>query len=1178
MSQQAQVKAIFVEAVEKDGLDRNAFLDQACGDDDALRREVEAFLSAADRAGDCLNSPTPRSGAPEMTVAADAPGEMPGSIIGRYRLLQPIGEGGFGRVFMAEQQFPVRRTVALKILKLGMDTKQVIGRFDAERQALAMMDHPNIAKVFDAGATDTGRPYFVMELVKGVPITEYCDANRLTTSQRLALFIPVCQALQHAHQKGIIHRDIKPSNILVAMHDGVPLPRVIDFGIAKATSGRLTDQTLITELRQIVGTPAYMSPEQAETTSELDIDTRCDIYSLGVLLYELLTGTTPFDPKTLSAAAYAEMQRIIREVDPPKPSTRISALGQTSGVVAANRSAEPVKLCRLVRGDLDWIVMKALEKDRTRRYATALEMARDIERHLSHEAIEARPPSAAYRLRKFARRNRGALATAILFAAMIIVAIGVYIRGIRSEQRRTGAALVIAEHRREEAQKATTRALAAEADANDKFLQSAISQARAGTSSTRAGRRFDSLKALAAVARVSPTTDVRSHAIACMALADLRVERAWRGGDRALAFNHSCTMYIDYNAGGEVRLHRVPAAAVAAPAAPMLRLRAALWNYRAGFSPDDRYLALSTADGHVRVFTLEGRLVLDVEGGPACDFTPDSTAIIVGKPDGWVAVHDLSSGKVRLRLAGSPSDAICLSPDGRMLAMWSIYRSPDVSLLDLGSGRLSQPIHHATLVFRVAWHPGAATLATAMQGGTMHLWNVAAIDDIRPAAVPVIEGHQATTFDVTFDHDGGLLASSSWDGTVRLWDSVTGEELVQVFAEGLVSFSGDDRTLSVSGELGMHTLAEVATGSERRTLLGPPGQRGPEIAFSPDGLVMAYGGSNCVRFWNLTGKSPGRTFLDVPTARTRFCAFDPDGGSLMLASDGALWRIPVGKMLCPPASSDGSQQTWQVRIGPPGEPFLAHPTSTDGEARFSADGRRIAVAQRGRDAFIADAFQPANRVTLPGSADSQFIDVSPDQRWIATGPWGGSGDHRVRIWDAHTGKLVRALPVAFDAAVAFSPDNRWLATSTLEEVRFWETGSWQPRHAVPRQSTSSGTLIFSANSKILAVSLRQYGVTLIDPETGHELATLDEDGKETALGFSPDGGLLATLGQNNTLRLWDMRLIRAQLKEMGLDWPTPAIPPRSNDEMELAPGSDVLLRAVQRAIQRITPTTGRTAP
>jgi WD40 repeat protein len=1176
MSQQARVKAIFVEAVEKDGFGRSAFLDQACGGDDALRHEVEAYLSAADRAGDCLNAPTTRSSAPEMTMAAAARGEELGSVIGRYRLLQPIGEGGFGQVFMAEQQFPVRRTVALKILKLGMDTKQVIGRFDAERQALAMMDHPNIAKVFDAGATDTGRPYFVMELVKGVPITEYCDANRLTTSQRLALFIPVCHALQHAHQKGIIHRDIKPSNILVALHDGVPLPRVIDFGIAKATSGRLTDQTLFTERRQMVGTPAYMSPEQAET-SELDIDTRCDIYSLGVLLYELLTGTPPFDPRTLCAAAYVEMQRIIREVDPPRPSTRISTLGHTSGVVAANRSAEPSKLCRLVRGDLDWIVMKALEKDRGRRYGTALEMARDIERHLRHEAVEARPPSAAYRLRKFARRNRGALVTAVLFAAVIVVAIGVYIRGIHAEHRRTSAALVIAEHRREEAQRATTRALAAEADANDKFVQSAISQALAGTSSTRAGRRFDSLKALAAVARVSPTTVVRNHAIACMALADLRVEWEWRGSDRALAFNHSCTMYVDYNAGGEVRLYHAPAAGVR-PGPPLLRLRAALRDHRARFSPDDRYLALSTADSHVRVYKLDGSLVLDADGGPACDFTPNSTAIIIGKPDGSVAVHDLSSGKVRLRLTGRASDSICLSPDGRMLAMWNAYSSPGLSLLDLGSGRLSQPIRHATLVLRVAWHPGAAMLATAMQGGTIQIWNVFAIDDIRPGAVPVIQGHQATTFDVAFNHDGGLLASSSWDGTVRLWDSVTGEELVQIFAEGLVSFSGDDRTLGVCGELGMHTLAEVATGSERRTLLGPPGQRGPEVAFSPDGLVMAYGGSNGVRFWNLTGKSPGRTFLDVPTARTRFCAFDPDGGSLMLGSDGAMWRIPVGKVLRPRVSSDGPHRTWQLRIGPLGEPFLAHPSATDGEARFSADGRRIAVAQRARDAFVADALQPANRVTLPGSADSQFIDMSPDQRWIATGPWGGSGDHRVRIWDAQTGKLVRALPVAFDAAVAFSPDNRWLATSTLEEVRFWETGSWQPRHAVPRQAIGRGPLIFSANSRILAVSLRQYGVTLIDPETARELATLDEDGKELALGFSPDGGFLATLGQNNTLRLWDLRRIRSQLKEIGLDWPGPAILPRRDDEIELAPGSDALLRAVQGALQRITPTTWRTTP
>ena len=346
--------------------------------------------------------------------------EGPGLWIGPYRLLEKIGEGGMGVVYMAEQERPVRRKVALKVIKAGMDTAQVVARFEAERQALALMDHPNIAHVLDAGATDTGRPFFVMELVNGAPITEYCDAARLTTQARLELFRPVCHAVQHAHQKGVIHRDIKPSNVLVTLVDGRPVPKVIDFGVAKAIDQRLTEKTLFTQFGALVGTLEYMSPEQAEL-SGMDVDTRADVYSLGVLLYELLTGTTPLERGRLRQAGYAEILRRIREEEPPKPSTRLSSAGGRLPSIAATRGTEPRRLSRLVRGELDWVVMKALEKDRARRYETANGLARDVDRYLAGEAVEACPPSRTYRLRKFAGRHRGALATAAAFAALLIL-------------------------------------------------------------------------------------------------------------------------------------------------------------------------------------------------------------------------------------------------------------------------------------------------------------------------------------------------------------------------------------------------------------------------------------------------------------------------------------------------------------------------------------------------------------------------------------------------------------------------------------------------------------------------------------------------------------------------------------------------------------------------------------
>ena len=348
--------------------------------------------------------------------------ECPGSLIGPYKLLQRIGEGGMGAVYLAEQDRPVRRRVALKVIKPGMDTEQVVARFEAERQALAIMDHPCIAKVFDAGVTNSGRPFFVMELVKGVPITEYCDAVHLTPKERLELFIPVCQAIQHAHQKGIIHRDIKPSNVLVAMQDGKPIPKVIDFGIAKAIDQRLTEKTFFTQHGAIIGTLEYMSPEQAEI-SALDVDTRADIYALGVMLYELLTGSTPLERARLREAGYAEILRRIREEEPPKPSTRLSESRDSLPSVAALRKIEPGRLTKLLRGDLDWIVMKALEKDRTRRYESASGFARDIERHLQGDPVEAGPPSAMYRLRKLARKHRTGLVTASLSLLTLIIGI-----------------------------------------------------------------------------------------------------------------------------------------------------------------------------------------------------------------------------------------------------------------------------------------------------------------------------------------------------------------------------------------------------------------------------------------------------------------------------------------------------------------------------------------------------------------------------------------------------------------------------------------------------------------------------------------------------------------------------------------------------------------------------------
>ena len=418
----------------KSGGQREMFLAQACAEDAELRQRLEDLLAANEVADRFLRSASRSAALLFATSQAQTPvedlvaDEQVGQRIGPYRILQRLGEGGGGVVYMAEQEKPVGRRIALKIIKLGMDTKSVIARFDAERQALALMDHPNIARMLDAGATETGRPYFVMELVRGVRITEYCDQNNLDTRERLELFIQICSAIQHAHQKGVIHRDIKPSNILVTMHDGVPVPKVIDFGIAKAIEGRLTDQTLFTAYEQIIGTPAYMSPEQAEM-SGLDVDTRSDIYSLGVLLYELLTGRTPFDAKELVQSGLDEMRRTLREQEPQRPSSILTTLhGTELTATAARRHAEPPKLVSLLKGDLDWIVMKALEKDRSRRYETANGLSMDVQRHLKNELVSARPPSRLYRLQKLVRRNQAVFASGAAVAVALVAGLGISTR------------------------------------------------------------------------------------------------------------------------------------------------------------------------------------------------------------------------------------------------------------------------------------------------------------------------------------------------------------------------------------------------------------------------------------------------------------------------------------------------------------------------------------------------------------------------------------------------------------------------------------------------------------------------------------------------------------------------------------------------------------------------------
>ncbi len=675
-------------------------------------------------------------------AAEDAPGrnastlvipasQQPGDRIDRYKLLQQIGEGGWGIVYMAEQTEPVRRRVALKVIKLGMDTRQVIARFEAERQALALMDHPNIAKVLDAGATETGRPYFVMELVRGIKITDYCDQNHLDTGQRLQLFIQICQAIQHAHQKGIIHRDIKPSNILVTLHDGVPVPKVIDFGIAKATTDQqLTDKTLFTAYEQFIGTPAYMSPEQAEM-SGLDIDTRSDIYSLGVLLYELLTGRTPFDTAELLKSGLEALRRTIREREPLRPSTRLRTLpGEELTTTARCHGAEAPKLISLLRGDLDWIVMKCLEKDRARRYETANGLVRDIQRHLNSEPVVARPPSAGYRVWNFVRRNKVMVSAAGLVTLALIAGLAtttwMFTRERRAEREQTRLRIAAQQAQADEATQ-RQRAQAGERSAQRLLYDANMELAEQAWKRNNFGRVLELLN-------VTGAYPARGF--------------EWYYWERQTHLELEC-----------LRGHTRGVNGVA-------------------FSPDGQRIVTGSDDSTAKVWdAASGQELFTLRGhrGPvnSVAFSPGGRRIVTGGMDCTARVWDAVSGRQLLILEGhtGPITCVAFSPDGQRIVTGSADATAKV--WDAASGReLFSLDGHTGPVLAAAFSPDDRRIVTGGADMTARVWDAADGQEVL-----TLHGHSAKIVAVAFSADGRRVLTGSPDQTARVWQAATVEEV-----------------------------------------------------------------------------------------------------------------------------------------------------------------------------------------------------------------------------------------------------------------------------------------------------------------------------------------------------------------------------------------------------------------